>query len=322
MGKKSKALDQHLARHSTNIRQKVKIDTDLRKLIPALQTEEIELLRKNILEEGVREALIVWHRIEDDTYWLVDGHHRWHIAQEHRLDLQFDVREFKDRETVEAWMINNQLGRRNLTPEQMAYLRGKQYQVEKKRWGREPNNHVETLSSQNANSSNQPAYAKTVHRLADEHKVHPATIHRNEKFAQALDFIDQAGGKDLSQQILTGEVKIPKRDLEAFAERVSKQGVELMPDSIRTADDLYEVIHRTETVAMRGAKRSVEIDFGQEYVQLQELMTLLGDESQSIEKRLKAWKHLRAGLNRIGNYLKSKEDQHTNQPTNSSSIPC
>lgn len=31
--------------------------------------------------------------------------------------------------------ISNQLGRRNLNPNQIAYLRGKRYEVEKKLWG-------------------------------------------------------------------------------------------------------------------------------------------------------------------------------------------
>ena len=39
---------------------------------------------------------------------------------------------FESREEVLAWICKNQLGRRNLTPEQKRYLLGKQYEAEKK----------------------------------------------------------------------------------------------------------------------------------------------------------------------------------------------
>ena len=41
-------------------------------------------------------------------------------------------RALPDRAAAVEWIIANQLGRRNLTPEQKSYLRGKRYQLEKK----------------------------------------------------------------------------------------------------------------------------------------------------------------------------------------------
>jgi len=38
---------------------------------------------------------------------------------------------FESRKEVLAWICKNQLGRRNLTPEQKYYLMGKQYAAEK-----------------------------------------------------------------------------------------------------------------------------------------------------------------------------------------------
>ena len=40
---------------------------------------------------------------------------------------------FESREEVLAWICKNQLGRRNLTPEQKYYLMGKQYESRKSR---------------------------------------------------------------------------------------------------------------------------------------------------------------------------------------------
>lgn len=49
--------------------------------------------------------------------------------------------EFADRDTVIDWKIDNQLGRRNLTEEMKSYLRGTQYEREKKKQGtKKPHN--------------------------------------------------------------------------------------------------------------------------------------------------------------------------------------
>lgn len=40
----------------------LKIDAELKALIPALSTEEYAQLEKNVLVEGIREPLIVWYQ--------------------------------------------------------------------------------------------------------------------------------------------------------------------------------------------------------------------------------------------------------------------
>ena len=69
--------------------------------------------------------LIVWNNT------LVDGHNRYEIVQEHP-EISFSTMPlpFESREEVLAWICKNQLGRRNLTPEQKKFLIGKQYSVE------------------------------------------------------------------------------------------------------------------------------------------------------------------------------------------------
>ena len=47
---------------------------------------------------------------------------------------------FESREEVLAWICKNQLGRRNLTPEQKKFLIGKQYSVEHRKPGGNGNN--------------------------------------------------------------------------------------------------------------------------------------------------------------------------------------
>ena len=70
--------------------------------------------------------LIVWNNT------LVDGHNRYAILQKHP-EIYFSTMPlpFESREEVLAWICKNQLGRRNLTPEQKKFLMGKQYSSEK-----------------------------------------------------------------------------------------------------------------------------------------------------------------------------------------------
>lgn len=86
----------------------LRISDKFKSIIPALRKEEYDLLEKSILEEGVREAIVVWN----DT--IIDGHNRYDIATKHGIP--FDTREveFESELHVEAWMCLNQLSRRNL----------------------------------------------------------------------------------------------------------------------------------------------------------------------------------------------------------------
>jgi hypothetical protein len=81
---------------------------ELEVLIPPLTSEEFKQLERNILEEGIRDPLVTWNGI------LVDGHNRYRIAQEHDMNYVTVEKEFTDMNSVKEWMVNNQLGRRNL----------------------------------------------------------------------------------------------------------------------------------------------------------------------------------------------------------------
>ncbi len=94
-------------------------------------------LKENILKAGkLLSPLIVWNNT------LVDGHNRYEIVQEHP-EIYFStmpLRVFANREEALAWICKNQLGRRNLTPEQKKFLIGKQYSVEHRKPGGNGNN--------------------------------------------------------------------------------------------------------------------------------------------------------------------------------------
>ena len=106
----------------------LKIDPEFQNQIPPLTDDEYKQLEENILKEGkLLSPLIVWNNT------LVDGHNRYAILQKHP-EIYFSTMplRFENREEAVAWICRNQLGRRNLSPEQKRYLLGKQYEAEKK----------------------------------------------------------------------------------------------------------------------------------------------------------------------------------------------
>ena len=87
------------------------INPIFKKLIPPLTQDEFEQLEKNILaEKKIRDPLVLW----DGT--LIDGHNRYELATKHGIDIKTESMDFPDEEAAKVWIINNQLGRRNLPP--------------------------------------------------------------------------------------------------------------------------------------------------------------------------------------------------------------
>ncbi|MGA7914092.1 MAG: ParB N-terminal domain-containing protein [Candidatus Acidiferrales bacterium] len=75
------------------------------------------VLRESILREGCREPLTVW-KTDDDQRIIVDGHNRYNICMELKLEPPFQKKKFSSRDEVKLWMLEHQLGRRNLTDDQ------------------------------------------------------------------------------------------------------------------------------------------------------------------------------------------------------------
>ena len=84
------------------------VDEEFAALIPPMSTDEFEELERSILAEGCRDPIVVWRGV------IVDGHTRYRICQAHHLPFTGKEMEFSDRDEAKAWIIGNQLGRRNI----------------------------------------------------------------------------------------------------------------------------------------------------------------------------------------------------------------
>lgn len=149
------------------------IDPQLRELIPPLRNEERQALEENIRRDGCRDPLVVWRGHDV----LLDGHHRYEICQRHGIDFAVTEVDLPDREAAADWIDANQLGRRNLTPDQVALLRGRRYNRLKKQHG----------GDRRSIPQNEDLNGKTAARLAREHGVSRQTIERDGQFAAAIE---------------------------------------------------------------------------------------------------------------------------------------
>lgn len=204
----------------------LKIDPVFSEKIPPLTPEELEQLEANILEEGaVINPLIVWNGV------IVDGHNRYRILQKHP-EIIFHVyeKEFSDRYEVIAWICKNQLGRRNLTEAQKKYLVGKQYEAEKARITNAggANQYSEEVGGQN---DHQPQSEKTSQRIAKEIGKGEKYVRRAEVFARGLDAAEEIE-PGIKQQILSGEIRPPDKDVAAIARASFEERKELV-DALR-----------------------------------------------------------------------------------------
>ena len=160
----------------------LKIDPEFQSQIPPLTNDEFKQLEENILKEGkLISPLIVWNNT------LVDGHNRYAILQKHP-EIYFSTMPlpFESREEVLAWICKNQVGRRNLSPEQKRYLLGKQYEAEKKAAKIfRGNQYTLAKKSGGDHGDNHHSGKKTCDRIAEENGVSRASVLRASHYTRA-----------------------------------------------------------------------------------------------------------------------------------------
>lgn len=197
------------------------IDDEFQARHRELTSEERQELMIQIERFGFREPLVVWqhHNI------LLDGHNRldiWHLTYNGDDDHAPEVVEyaFPDREAALEWIDKNQRARRNLTSNEMAVLRGREYQETKKSVGASTGNEnasknkSDTMSELNQTSST----------LAEKHGVSSRQIERDAKFAEAIDTIEANVGKEAVAEIVQSDKPpVSRKQVQQIAELPAEQ---------------------------------------------------------------------------------------------------
>lgn len=246
------------------IKSEIIILPELKDLIPALAEDESKQLEENLIKYGIKDPLSVWEtdvitvlngleanspshevfsNLDNDStvYILFDGHNRYGIAKEKNLDFKVNKMNFNGLSEVKDYMIDYQLGRRNLRPEQVSYLRGLKYNELKK--------------AGKASGKSVKEKINVAEELAHEFDVTPRTIKRDGEFAEGMDKLTPEFKKD----VLSGKSKLAKKDVQALKsanpdepidsmesvlkllkEQEAEQNVEQDPQSVQKVDELVD----------------------------------------------------------------------------------
>lgn len=181
--------------------KELKIDPELRDLLPPLTDEEYKQLEKNIVENGFDKnfPIMEWHG------YVVDGHNRYKICKDHNItDYVVGTLAYETKEEVMEWMLDIQLGRRNLSPIQRIAIAEKYRSIYEKQ-ARENQSKAggdKKSLSQNSSKAVDPENKIDVRaKLAETAGVSTDTYSKGKK-------ILDSDNEEVKDKVLSGEMSI------------------------------------------------------------------------------------------------------------------
>lgn len=225
------------------------IDREFRDLLPELDDETYRLLEENLIQNGCRDALVVWGDI------LIDGHNRFSICKKHDIPFTTVEKAFDSREEALIWIITTQVARRNLTQIQLSHCRGLHYNADK----------ILVTNAAGKNQFSKPEEAvlldahprdrSTATRLADYYNVSRNTIIRDSKTAAAIDAIGEVS-HTAKKKILSRETFVNRKKLGVLAE-AKKEEIEEMASAIEngTYNDRKKASEQTLSEPLKPADK-------------------------------------------------------------------
>ena len=212
--------------------QQLKIDPELRDFIPPLSGEEKKQLEDSLLKYGYKGSPIyVWHG------YIVDGHNRYELCKKHNIEFSFEELDLGEDTTIVdimEWMINTQLGRRNLPPAQRLAVVEKFKKKIQEEAKEKQGTRTDLTSSPNGEKVKSTHTDKELAKLAG---VGTGTVARFNRVMKSDD-------EDLKKKVLADEVKINTayekiRKKEKKKENVLNEDTLSIPKTYKEVADLY-----------------------------------------------------------------------------------
>lgn len=176
------------------------IDEEFEKLLPVLALEESEKLENSILQYGMLDPIKIWQEPDTGEWIIIDGHNRYNILKKHNIDWHYwqdykIMAELETREDVKQWMLEQQLGRRNLSD-------AEKYEIVQK---------FKSVFQKKA-KENQSLGGKGLANLpkVDTRKEMAKAIGVSEGTYRKLDKVMQSGNEELKQQLREKKVSTDK----------------------------------------------------------------------------------------------------------------
>lgn len=218
----------------------IRIDQEFKSLIPPLSPEEYAQLEENILSEGIRDPLVVWHVPNGDDI-LIDGHNRFKISAKHGgVPFQVKRMTFDVRDDVKAWIIRNQLGRRNLNTynRSVLALELKPLITKQAKQNQGARNDICQKSDKSIDTK------KELAAIAD---VSHDTIHK-------VETIENSGNEDLKKQVRSGELSINQGYKIAKGIQDNKSPAQMKKEFLKEVEDSHQEIKESKIVSLDAAK--------------------------------------------------------------------
>ena len=217
--------------------KELKINQELKDFIPPLSGEEKKQLEDSLLKYGYKGAPIyTWHN------YIVDGHNRYELCRKHNIEYPTEELELGEDATiidVMEWMINTQLGRRNLPPQQrIAVVKKFERKIQEQAKERQSEAGREFGNGKNSSSPNgEKLNVHTDKELAKMAGVGTGTIARYNRVMNSDD-------EELKRKVLADEVKINTayekvREQERKKENINNEKSFSQPKTYQEAAQLY-----------------------------------------------------------------------------------
>lgn len=253
----------------------MKIDKELQELLPVLTMDEYEKLEQDILKYGVLDPIKVWQEPKTKEWVIIDGHNRHSILQKHidEIDRLYNAwtgfkimyeEELHNRDEVKQWMLEQQLGRRNLSDIERYEIvqRFKNLFIEQakknqsKAGGDKKSSEYKKSLTENLpqanNNENKERNPTTDKRLSDMVGISESTYRK-------LDKVMKSDNEEVKQQLREKKISIDKAYKEIKSPKVSEsitpeQQIDKLDKRITDIDKMIESLQTEKSEIIK--KRS------------------------------------------------------------------
>ena len=209
------------------------IDKEFEKLLPVLTPDEFYKLEKSILKNGLLDPIKIWQDPKTKQWVIIDGHNRYKILKKNNISRRYwcDYKilyedELPTREDVKQWMLEQQLGRRNLSE-------AERYEIVQK---------FKTVIKQKARE-NQSSGGKGLSNLSkvNTRKEMAKAVGVSEGTYQKMERVIESDNEELKQRLREKKISVDK----AYQEVHSKKKPSYTPlQQIQKIDDRLDEVDR------------------------------------------------------------------------------
>ena len=183
------------------------INQEIKDRLWKLNETEYSNLEQSLIKEGCRENILTWNNT------IVDGHNRYEICKRHHIPYITTEKHFENLNQVLKWVDTNQLSRRNLTDEQRTILYGRISKINKLPNDGSRGNQVQKQAEDKMSRA----------KIANELKVSDKTLQRAEKYVDAIEDLTKNVGKEITDKIVSGNMKVSQQDVLQIAKLKPKE---------------------------------------------------------------------------------------------------